>query len=150
MHDMLSLSVNERQSHLISNNTRWISQAIFNENSITFGIYSDNKPAGLISIIDPRLVDEDDVHFTPNYLYVWRLMIDNNFQRQGIGEKAVSFAKDYSRIIGLNGITLTTMDTMIGNALPLYKKCGFLPTGRRLNEEIELIFKLKGFVAKSC
>ncbi|PTO59806.1 spermidine acetyltransferase, partial [Vibrio splendidus] len=30
-----------------------------------------------------------------------------------------------------------------GNALSIYQKLGFIPTGRRLDDEIELIFGLK-------
>lgn len=70
-------------------------------------------------------------------------MIDHRFQGKGLGNQAINFSKRYASIIGLQGVSLTTMDKEEGNALHIYQKLGFIPTGRRLDDEIELIFSFK-------
>lgn len=138
--DILELTVGESQSHLISNNAKWLAEASHNSDSISYGIYFDNQPAGLISIIDPRILEAEDEYFQKDHLYKWRVMIDHRFQGNGLGEQAIHFGKQYAALVGLNGVSLTTMDLEKGNALPFYQKLGFKPTGRRLDDEIELIF----------
>ncbi|EPE2685108.1 GNAT family N-acetyltransferase [Vibrio alginolyticus] len=137
---VIDLKVGESQSHLIASNAEWIAQASFNEDSVSYGIYINDKAAGLISLIDPRVLEEFNEHFQKDHLYVWRLMIDHRFQGYGLGKKAVNFSKQYASLIGLQGLSLTTMDKEEGNALSLYQRLGFIPTGRRLDDEIELIF----------
>ncbi|BCV56572.1 hypothetical protein TUM17384_05170 [Shewanella algae] len=73
---------------------------------------------------------------------MWRVMIDHRFQGKGLGSHAINFSKRYASIVGLKGVSLTTMDKEEGNALYIYQKLGFTPTGRRLDDEIELIFSL--------
>lgn len=138
--DIIDLAVEESQKHLIANNAEWLAEASFNDDSISYGIYFDNKPAGLISLIDPRILDTFDEHFQKDHLYVWRVMIDHRFQGKGLGNQAINFSKQYASIVGLKGVSLTTMDKEKGNALSIYQKLGFTPTGRRLDDEIELIF----------
>ncbi|OZS41909.1 spermidine acetyltransferase [Photobacterium sanguinicancri] len=138
--EVIKLAVGTNQDHLIATNAEWLTQANFNNDSIDFAIYHSGQPAGLISLIDPRIRAIPDDHFQPDHLYVWRLMIDHAFQGKGIGNKAVNFAKNYAQLVGLSGVSLTTMDNEQGNAKPLYLANGFTPTGRRLDDEIELIF----------
>ncbi|MEZ9042217.1 MULTISPECIES: GNAT family N-acetyltransferase, partial [unclassified Vibrio] len=86
--DIIDLSVEESQKHLIANNAEWLAEASFNDDSVSYGIYLDDKPAGLISLIDPRLLDKFDDHFQKDHLYVWRVMIDHRFQGKGLGSQA--------------------------------------------------------------
>ncbi|MDE1326713.1 GNAT family N-acetyltransferase [Vibrio aestuarianus] len=140
--DIIDLTVGELQKHLIANNAEWLAEASFNDDSVSYGIYLNDEAAGLISLIDPRILDTHDDHFQKEHLYVWRVMIDHRFQGKGLGNQAISFSKQYASIIGLKGVSLTTMDKEEGNALDIYQKLGFTPTGRRLDDEIELIFSL--------
>ena len=122
--EIIGLSVQEDQDHLISCNTRWLLEAANNCASIDYGIYLDGQPAGLISLIDPRILAPDE-HFHPDCLYVWRFMVDQNYQGKGLSKSAINFAKDYAKLMGLNGVTLTTMDQETGNALPFVFKAWF-------------------------
>ena len=70
-------------------------------------------------------------------------MVDYNFQGLGLGKQAINFSKQYASLVGLQGVSLTTMDKEDGNALSIYQKLGFAPTGRRLDDEIELIFNFE-------
>lgn len=140
---LLSLKIPDDETHLISPNAEWIAEAAFMSESVTYGIFLGKQPIGLISLIDPRLLDQDDEndHFQGDCLYVWRLMIDKHHRRQGYGRAAIRFAQSYAHLIGQKGVSLTTMDKAPLNALPLYESMGFEPTGRRLDDEVELIWR---------
>lgn len=139
--DMLGLSVKPEQQHLISSNPEWIIDALMNDDSISYGVYFEGEPIGLVSMIDPRAADPED-NFQEDCLYVWRLMVDKNSQGKGLSIKILEFIKNYAQLVGLRGISLTTMDKEAKNALNLYLNFGFFPTGRRLDKEIELLYEL--------
>lgn len=138
---LMSLRVAKDEEHLIAPVAEWLAEAAFTPDAISYGIYASRKPVGLLSLIDPRLIDEDDdmSHFQADCLFVWRVMTDYRCRRQGYGKAAMQFIIDYARCIGLDGVSLTTMDQEKGNALPFYERLGFQPTGRRIDNEIELV-----------
>ncbi|GAL24723.1 hypothetical protein JCM19239_7323 [Vibrio variabilis] len=76
-----------------------LAEASHNSDSISYGIYLENQPAGLISIIDPRIIEKEDDHFQKNHLYIWRVMIDHRFQGKGLGEQAIQFGKQYAALV---------------------------------------------------
>ncbi|WP_420345527.1 GNAT family N-acetyltransferase [Pelagibius sp.] len=108
---------------------------------MSFGLFAGGRAVELISLVDPRLVEdtEDREHFQSDCLFVWRVMVDRTQQGRGYGTQAIHFACNYARLVGLQGVSLTTMDQEAGNALPFYERLGFHPTGRRLDGEIELV-----------
>lgn len=136
--ELMSLRVKDSQQHLITNNEKWLVQTLIHSESLTFGIYHQQTAVGLVTLLDPRTTQQDTDHFQPNCLYVWRLMIDQHHQGGNFGIQALNFCKEMAQLLGLNGVTLTTMDTEKGNALEFYLSHGFQPTGRRLDGEIEL------------
>ncbi|MGJ8616882.1 MAG: GNAT family N-acetyltransferase [Sulfitobacter sp.] len=136
------LRVNDAQQHLIATNEYWLDQAARVEVSKTFGLVKDGISVGLFSLIDPRLVPADDADLRnaqPGCGYLWRFMVDSKAQGAGVGRQALALIEDYVRDIGLKGLSMTTMDTEKGNALPFYLAQGYVATGRRLGGEIELI-----------
>ena len=143
--ELMRLSVRDDEKHLISPNPEWLAQAPHVAESQTYGIYHGGTAVGLISIIDPLLASAEDqrTHYQPNCLYVWRLMIDHAHRRQGHGRAAIEFALEQARNRGMNGVSLTTKDKETGNALPFYESLDFTATGRRLHDEIELIYRAK-------
>lgn len=138
---LVHLTVKKTQTHLITSNPSWLIEAIYDDCSTSYAIYLADIPVGLISLIDPRVVEEQDDDFQHDCLFVWRMMVDQHYQGRGIGKQAVEFAISYANLIGLKGVSLTTMDKVQGNALPFYQQLGFVPTGRRIDDEIELIYK---------
>lgn len=142
---LLALSVRDAETHLLTPVPDWIPEALFTPVSVTFGVYADETAVGLLSLVDPRLIDDGDTeHFQSDCLYVWRVMIDQSHRAQGYGTAALSFAKDYAQLIGLDGLSLTTKDRAEHNAMPLYRALGFTPSGRRLDGEIELVWRSAG------
>ena len=138
--DLAELAIHPDDAHLLSSNPRWMIQAQYRSDTVTFGAYRGDQAVAMMSLIDPRLLDDDGGQdcLRPNCLYVWRLMVDQRYRRQGVARQMIAFAQGYANLIGLKGLSLTTMDTEHGNALPLYTKLGFIPTGRRMQGEIEL------------
>jgi len=134
------LAVDPKDAHLISPNGVWMAQAALTPDARTFCV-ADTVPVGLVSLIDPRVADEDNDHFTLNCLYVWRLMVDGTHRRKGYGAQIIDFVKTYAQLVGLSGVTLTTMDTEPRSAVSFYEKLGFTQTGRRLNGEAEFIWR---------
>lgn len=143
---LVDLKVREAEAHLIATNAEWISQAAFINEAVTFGIFRNDKPCGLVSLIDPRQVQdaEDLDHCQSGCLYVWRLMVDQNHRGFGVGTVAINFARNYATLLGLKGVSLTTMDRAAQSAREFYARLGFVPTGRRLDGEIELVFREDG------
>ena len=142
LRDLMRLQVRETESHLIASNSAWLAQAALSPHAATFGIYHANTACGLISLTDPRQIEdqEDRAHFQPDCLYVWRLMVDHTYRGKGVGTAAIDFAQRYASLLGLRGVSLTTMDREAGNAHTFYTHLNFKPTGRRLNDEIELVW----------
>ena len=141
--ELMFLSVRDDEKHLISPNTEWLAQAPHFEESQTYGIFHRGTAVGLISIINPLLASADDqrTYYQSNCLYVWRLMIDHGHRHQGHGRAAIAFVLEQAQNRGMEGVSLTTMDKEPGNALPFYESLGFTATGRRLHDEVELIYR---------
>jgi len=143
---LLGLRVKKTQEHLMEPNADWLAEAFHIDDSETFGIYAAEVPVGLVSWIDPRLtVKKSEPHENPpaDMLYIWRLMIDHQHQGKGYAREIIEIFKQAASLRGLSGLALTTMDKHSHNALDFYIKAGFEPTGRRLNDEIELVLSIR-------
>lgn len=138
--ELSTLKVNWQQQHLIDPNAFWLAEVLADSDSLSFGIYELNVPVGLITVFDPRTLDEEDDHFQPDCLYLYRLMIDSAHQGRQLGTCAVKFSQQLATILGLRGVSLTTMASEEGNALNFYLSLNFSPTGRQLEGETELLW----------
>jgi len=139
--ELSELKVRDEEDHLIAPNPEWIAEVAYANEALTYGMYSGDQPVGLLSLVDPRLVedDEDREHFQTGCLYVWRVMVDRCHRGKGYGKAAIDFACRYAQLVGLEGVSLTTMDRERGSALAFHQAMGFVATGRRLDNEIELV-----------
>lgn len=128
----LSLSITEKQSAYLRDNTYSLAQAyVFRDIARPFLILDDDDPIGFI------LMDIDGEK--ENY-HVWRFMIDKSFQRRGYGKQALLKAIDYMKSEGARVIKLSHET---GNELPgkLYLECGFRYTG--VIEDGEVLMELR-------
>ncbi|WP_100404311.1 GNAT family N-acetyltransferase [Bacillus solitudinis] len=119
--EAIKLSVKEEQHTFIASNLYSIAEVQFLDNFYAKGIYIDNKMIGFTMYgIDP-----DD-----NNYWIYRLMIDKEYQRKGIGVQAIYLIIEKIRDINDKNIPLI----MIGynpenlSAKFAYKKAGFIET----------------------
>lgn len=119
--EAIRLSVKEEQQTFIASNLYSIAEVQFLDNFYAKGIYLDNKMIGFTMFgIDP------DDH---NY-WIYRLMIDEEFQGKGIGKQAIYQVIEEIRRNNTANVSLI----MIGydpenlTAKFVYKKVGFIET----------------------
>ncbi|MDA5092499.1 GNAT family N-acetyltransferase [Aliiroseovarius sp. KMU-50] len=139
---LAALEVREDQANLVASNLLTMAQSIFEPGSEIFGIWDNDEPVGLLAIVDmshPEAeLDEGD---DPDGIYIWRLMVDRNYQRRGHGLAALDFSRELAHRKKRSKLVVGVVDEP-GCALPLYEAFGFKRTGRILQNEVELILHL--------
>ena len=101
-----------------------------------FAIYADHRIIGF-TMFAFDLTSRD-----PNDRYwLWRFMIDKNFQGNGYGSIALEKIIDYFKRHGADHILLSTKESNT-SALSLYHKYQFAETGEMNDEEIVLRLNL--------
>ena len=139
------LATAPQKAHLVRPAARLIAQAALSAENTTFGVFLDDVAVGLISLDDPRVMNEPADPLTRDCLDIWQLLVDGKHERQGIGRAMVEFAKSYAQLVGLSGLALNTMDNAKHAPLAFYEKLGFAPTGRRhqvgRDDMIELVWR---------
>jgi diamine N-acetyltransferase len=96
-------------------------------------IYADDEPVGFVML-------SWDATPAPGILgpyFLWRLLIDRRYQRQGFGREALSQVVDLLRADGVREL-LTSYHPGEGEPWPFYRRFGFEPTGEIDDGEIVL------------
>ena len=123
---------NDQMQYIASNEESWKAAKENEKVARPFAIYCDGKMVGITMF---AFVEEFE---DPNDKYwLWRFMIDEDFQGKGYGTAALQAIIRYFKDHGANNIRLSTKDTNAG-ALSLYYKAGFIDTGEMNDEEIVL------------
>ena len=133
------LDVSDNQKQYIASNKRSLETANKEEYKYIahpFAIYADKTPIGFTMFaFDLSSSDTNDRY------WLWRLMIDKNFQGQGYGAAALEKIIDYFKSHGADHILLSTKETNT-TALSLYHKYNFSETGEMNEDEIVLRLNL--------
>ncbi len=127
---------NSQMQYIASNEDSW-DTAKENENvARPFVIYCNGKMIGFTMFaFDEDYEDPDDRY------WLWRFMIDKEFQGKGYGTAALHVIIQYFKDHGANNIRLSTKETNT-TALSMYRKAGFRDTGEMHDEEIVLQLNL--------
>ena len=91
-------------------------------NPLVFGLYDRETPVGFVMIAN----EVDD----PDYIshFVWKLLIDERFQRRGYGTAALDLVAGYFRSKGV--LTMwTSAGEGEGSPIPFYERYGFVHDG---------------------
>lgn len=116
------LTLDENQQGYLASNVETIAESKFEEHHRLRAIYNGDRLVGLIAYtheVDPP----DDELF-----WIFRLMVDKNHQRQGIGLAAMKLA--IAEIAELGSSRIRTMHKPTNRtAASLYKKLGFREIG---------------------
>jgi diamine N-acetyltransferase len=132
LRSILRLKVAAAQEHFVASNAVSIAQAHFEEKAWFRAIYAGEEPVGFLMLLleDPAA----------GKYYLWRLMIDERFQRGGYGRAAI--AKLTEHLKGRPGAKELFLSHAQGEGNPagFYQGLGFVYTGEV--DEGELVMKL--------
>ncbi len=127
------LKLAKGQEEYVSHPIRSLAQAyVYREQCQPFGIYDDDTMVGYVMVIYDYDIPEYDI---------WHMMIDAAQQGKGYGRAALALVLDYikGKPIGESNRVALTCNRENQNALGLYRKIGFQPTGAEDEDEIELV-----------
>ncbi|MDX2270885.1 MAG: GNAT family N-acetyltransferase [Cyanobacteriota bacterium] len=126
--DILRLKVAPHQEQFVASNAMSIAEAHFNPEVAWFrAIYAGDVPVGFLML-------EDNV--AQQEYFLWRFMIDEQYQGCGYGRKAMElFLAHVKTRPGAHGVETSCVPAK-GGPGPFYEKMGFVYTGKEENGEL--------------
>ena len=105
--------------------------------ALYWAVYAEDTPVGFVMIAD----EVDNPDYIPQYL--WKLLIDKRYQRQGFGTATLDLIVEYFR--GRPGVEVLNTSAGQGDGSPLtfYEQYGFEQTGEVRFDEVMLRLKLR-------
>lgn len=131
---VLRLKVAPEQEQFVASNPVSLAQAHFSKEAWYRAIYADETPVGFIMLADAP-VDQE--------YYLWRLMIDQRYQRLGFGRQAVKLLIDYVKSRPGATELLVSHGEGEGNPGPFYDSLGFEYTGDENDGELVMRLPLQ-------
>src|SRR5215213_482121 len=100
--------------------------------ALCWAVHADDTPVGFVMIAD----EVDGPDYIPHYL--WKLLIDERYQRRGVGTATLDLIVDVFR--GRPGVEVLTAHAGEGDGSPIafYERYGFERTGEVIDGEAEL------------
>ena len=121
--DVLALRVHEDQKSFVSTNAESLAQAyVYSETAWPFAVYDDETLVGFIMM---------GYYEAKQYYTLWKFMIDQNYQGQGYGRKALDLGLQYIRDRFHPDEIYTGVAPGNRVAKGLYESVGFADTGFR-------------------
>lgn len=138
--DICKLKVKPGQEGFVAPNAVSLAQALFSPEAWYRAIYADDTPAGFVMVYDESLRTPPPP--TPE-IGLWRFMIDERFQGQGIGEQALEAVIAHVRSKGIFAVLQVSYVPGPGCPEPFYRKAGFKPNGKVDDGEIVMELALQ-------
>lgn len=135
---LIALEVAAGQEGRVSPAVMTLAQAGYKPGAHVFGIWDGSSAVGLLAMVDTANGWPGEPFHRPGAAYLWRLLIDGAHQGRGYGRAAVAHAIGLARAWGYGEISLTYAD-LPAPAGPFYGALGFRPSGRRIEDEIEMV-----------
>jgi diamine N-acetyltransferase len=121
LREIFRLKVAPEQERFVALNAISIAQAYFDRDVAWFrAIYADDKPVGFVMLHDEPAAQK---------YYLWRFMIDHQYQKLGYGARALALVIDYVRQRPGAHEFLTSVVPGEGSPGSFYEKQGFVYTG---------------------
>ena len=147
--EILKLRVSESQKEFVATNDVSIIEAYTtitaNGFAFPFGIYDGKTPVGFMMIgYDSADYWEDTPDIARENYSLWRLMIDENYQKKGFGREAVALGLDFIKSFpcGKSEYCWLSYEPENEVARQLYRSFGFVETGDMVGGEIIAVLKL--------
>ncbi|WP_438014265.1 GNAT family N-acetyltransferase [Sorangium sp. So ce315] len=132
---ILELSVAEPQKRYVATNAVSLAQAHFAPEAWFRAIYCGDEPAGFVMLEDYSLVSPPPEKLE---IGVWRFMIDQRFQRRGVGRAAMLQVIEHVRRKGLFSSLLLSYVPGHDSPEAFYRSLGFRPNGEMNGQEVVL------------
>jgi diamine N-acetyltransferase len=127
-----ALEVGDGQRGFVAPNAVSIAEAHYEPKHWLRAIYADGEPAGLV------LTHEDPAD---SGYYLWRFMVADGFQRQGVGSHAMELLLERWRGLGATAAALSVVPGNPG-AIAFYESLGFRLTGEEHGGELVMRLEL--------
>jgi diamine N-acetyltransferase len=138
---VLALRVAQEQEAFVASNAQSIAEAHFHPEAWFRAIYADGSPVGFLMLHDENLRPEPR---QTDFYFLWRMMIDARHQKRGYGRRAVELLIAHVRGRPNARTLLTSCHPGNGSPEAFYLRLGFQRSGRTLDGEIELAYRLDG------
>jgi diamine N-acetyltransferase len=102
---------------------------------VAWGIYDGETPVGFVMISDGATAPG----YFPNFL--WKLLIDERYQRRGFGTAALDLVVEHFRERGVD-VLWTSAGVGDGGPQPFYERYGFVSMGVLLFDD-EMLLRLE-------
>lgn len=128
--DCIELSVTEEQFDFVTSNAVSIAQSKVQPECIPLAVYDDEIMIGFIMYC----IDEDDGEY-----WIYRMMIDKNFQSRGYGNKTLEKLLEIIRQDKTHNKVYLGVHKESIYAVKLYKSFGFYFTGQVFGNEYIMV-----------
>ena len=135
---VLDLEITASQQRYVAPNAVSIAEAHFDPGGWFRAVYSGDTPVGFVMLFDPTVpgaLPTDPID--PTDMFLWRLMIDHRYQRQGLGRQTLDLIRNH--VVGLGRFRRLLSSFIPGSDGPegFYLSYGFTKTGRSINNGTE-------------
>jgi diamine N-acetyltransferase len=138
--DVIKLSVAESQQGFVASNAISLAQALFSDEAWYRAVYDDETLVGFVMLSDETLKKEPPAE--PN-IGLWRLMIDQRYQKRGIGREVMRLVLEYVRSRPGIHSYYTSYVPEPGGPGPFYLSLGFEPNGEIEDGEVVILYPLQ-------
>jgi len=135
---VLKLQVAPGQRRFVSPVERSLAQVAYEPLGSAWAMFDGNEPVGMMLLFDAR----GDAKKPASQLYVWRIFVDAQHQRRGLGRLSMAWVLEEAQRWGVAEIGLSHVD-LPGHAGPFYEKLGFAYTGEIDDGEHKMLLKLE-------
>ena len=123
--DVIRLTVGADQLGFVATNAVSLAQALFHPEAWYRAAYKGETLVGFVMVSDEK--DAQPPKEKPE-IGLWRLMVDQRYQRLGIGRDIVMRVADHARSRGYDKLHVSWVPAP-GGPEPFYRGLGFVPTG---------------------
>ena len=135
----LSDTLTPPKSEYVASNVYSIAEASFKVKAWFRAVYADSTAVGFLMLHDEGMCEKPR---EKGYFFLWRMMIDQRYQRMGFGARALLLLIDHVKNRPDAAKLHTSWRQEEGNAGAFYEKLGFTVTGIDDTGEVQAFLDL--------